>query len=170
MPHVFTASKCVVAISSAPRCRKCCTIAVASAPPSFGSVPVPTSSSSTSAGNCSSRSIVTRLLMWDENVLRLASIDCSSPMSANTQRNTGSFAAPAGTCNPACAINANSPAVFNATVLPPVFGPVINSTRFGGSRNTSTGTARSSIGCRAAFRCMEVSMVNSGSMPFTFEL
>ena len=30
--------------------------------------------------------------MCDENVLRLASIDCSSPMSANTDRNTGSFA------------------------------------------------------------------------------
>ena len=32
------------------------------------------------------------LAMWPENVLRLAEIDCSSPMSANTELNTGSFA------------------------------------------------------------------------------
>ena len=108
--------------------------------------------------------------MCDENVLRLASIDCSSPMSANTQRNTGSFATVAGRCSPDCAIKANRPAVLSATVLPPVLGPVINSTRFGGSRNTSTGTARSSIGWRAALRCRLVSIVNSGSMPLTFEL
>ena len=30
-------------------------------------------------------------VMRAENVLRLASIDCSSPMSAKTVRNTGSF-------------------------------------------------------------------------------
>ena len=84
--------------------------------------------------------------MCDENVLRLASIDCSSPMSANTDRNTGSLATVAGRCRPACAISANSPAVLSATVLPPVFGPVISRTRFGGSSSTSTGTARSSIG------------------------
>ena len=100
MPHVFTASKCVVATTSAPRWRKCWTMAVARAPPSFGSVPVPTSSSSTSAGNCISRSIDTRLVMCDENVLRLFSIDCSSPMSANTERNTGIRATVAGTCRP----------------------------------------------------------------------
>ena len=100
MPHVFTASKCVVAITRAPRCRKCWTIAVASAPPSLGSVPVPTSSSRTSAGSCRSRSIETRFVMCDEKVLRLASIDCSSPMSANTERNTGSFATAAGRCRP----------------------------------------------------------------------
>ena len=29
----------------------------------------------------------------------------------------------AGTCSPACAISASRPAVFSATVLPPVFGP-----------------------------------------------
>ena len=108
--------------------------------------------------------------MCDENVLRLASIDCSSPMSANTDAEHRSRADFAGTCRPACAISANSPAVFSATVLPPVFGPVMSSTRFGGSISTSTGTACSSIGCRAAVNCRLVSMVNSGSMPFTFEL
>ena len=49
-------------------------------------------------------------------------------------------------------------------------GPVISSTRLGGSSSTSTGTARSSIGWRAAFSCRLVSIVNSGSMPLTFEL
>ena len=167
MPHVFTASKCVVATTSAPRWRKCCTMAVARAPPSLGSVPVPTSSSSTSAGSASSRSIDTRLVMCAEKVLRLAVIDCSSPMSANTLRNTGSRAVAAGTCRPAWAISAKSPAVLSATVLPPVLGPVMSSTRLGGSRRTSTGTARSSSGCRAPVSSREVSAVNAGSMPFT---
>ena len=45
------------------------------------------------------------------------------------RRNTGSRASAAGTNRPACAISADSPAVFSATVLPPVFGPVISSTR-----------------------------------------
>ena len=65
------------------------------------------------------------LVMCAENVLRLASIDCSSPMSAKSDRNTGSRdPSAAGMRSPACAIIASSPAVFSATVLPPVFGPV----------------------------------------------
>ena len=64
-----------------------------------------------------------------ENVLRLASIDCSSPMSANIDRKTGSRdPSAAGMRRPACAISASSPAVLSATVLPPVFGPVMSST------------------------------------------
>ena len=111
-------------------------IAVASAPPSAGSVPVPTSSSSTSAGTCSARSIAAMLVMCAEKVLRLAEIDCSSPMSANSVRNTGSVEpAAAGMCSPAWAISASSPAVFSATVLPPVFGPVMSSTRAGGQQH-----------------------------------
>ena len=65
-------------------------MATPSAPPSIGSVPEPTSSSSTSAGIARPRSIDAMLVMCAENVLRLASIDCSSPMSANSERNTGS--------------------------------------------------------------------------------
>ena len=38
----------------------------------------------------------------------------------------------AGISSPACAIIGSSPAVFSATVLPPVFGPVMTSTRVGG--------------------------------------
>ncbi len=162
-------------------------MAVASAPPSFGSVPVPTSSSSTSAGNASSRSIDTMLAMCPENVLRLAAIDCSSPMSAKTERNTGSVAAAAGTCSPACAISASRPAVLIATVLPPVLGPVISRTRVGGSITMSVGTtsagpaaksppsasssrsrtARISSGCRAARSSRRPSIATSGATPLT---
>ena len=117
----------------APRVRKRSTMATPSAPPSIGSVPDPTSSSSTSAGVCRSRSIDTMLLMCAENVLRLASIDCSSPMSAKTDRNTGTREpSAAGIRRPACAIIARRPAVLSATVLPPVFGPVMSSTVDGG--------------------------------------
>ena len=41
---------------------------------------------------------------------------------------------------PACAIIASSPAVFSATVLPPVFGPLMMSCRFSGSRPSVSGT------------------------------
>ena len=44
--------------------------------------------------------------MCAENVLRLAEIDCSSPMSANIDLKTGSCdPCSAGTCSPACAIS-----------------------------------------------------------------
>ena len=81
------------------------------------------------------------LVMCAENVLRLASIDCSSPMSAKSDRNTGSRdPSAAGMRSPACAISASSPAVFSATVLPPVFGPVISRTVAGGITLIVTGT------------------------------
>ena len=130
-------------------------IAVASAPPSFGSVPPPASSSSTSAGSASALSIATTFAMCAENVLRLSAIDCSSPMSANTLWKTGTCEpSAAGMSSPACAMIGSSPAVLSATVLPPVFGPVITSTCAGGTSTTSTGVTsvpRSmSSGCRAA--------------------
>ncbi len=90
------------------------------------------------------------LVMCHENVLRFAAIDCSSPMSAKTERKTGSRASAAGTNSPACAISALRPAVFSATVLPPVFGPVTRSTVIGGIRRMSTGTgARAGTSPRA---------------------
>ena len=64
-------------------------IAIASAPPSIGSVPAPASSSSTSAGSLERGVHVDDVAMCAENVLRLAAIDCSSPMSAKTDWNTG---------------------------------------------------------------------------------
>ena len=54
--------------------------------------------------------------------------------------------AAAGTCSPAWAINTSSPAVFSATVLPPVFGPVTTSTVVGGTILMSTGTGSDGSG------------------------
>src|SRR3954471_2009530 len=81
------------------------------------------------------------LVMCAEKVLRLASIDCSSPMSAKSDRNTGRREpSAAGMRRPDCAIRTKSPAVFSATVLPPVFGPVTSSTVAGGITLIVTGT------------------------------
>ena len=90
--------------------------------------------------------MATMLAMCPEKVLRLCAMDCSSPISANTERNTGTCESSAtGMSNPACARRGSSPAVFSATVLPPVFGPVITRTFTGGISRRSTGT-----GSRAA--------------------
>ena len=58
-------------------------------------------------------------------------------------------------------MSASSPTVFIATVLPPVFGPVITSTDDSPSMPTDTGTASSpSSGCRAS-----TSRMTSGASP-----
>ena len=57
---------------------------------------------------------------------------CGTPASASRR--------PPGSADPACAISDSSPAVLSATVLPPVFGPVMTSTRTGGISRMSTGT------------------------------
>ena len=104
--------------------------------------------------------------MCAENVLRLASIDCSSPMSAKSDRKTGSRdPSAAGMRSPACAINASSPAVFSATVLPPVFGPVMSRIVAGGMTLIVTGTGLLSSGWRAACSSNAPSVDSTGSMP-----
>ena len=83
-------------------------------------------------------------MICQPNVLRLAAMDCSSPMSANTDLNTGTLeSGSAGTCRPACAISASRPAVLSATVLPPVLGPVMSSVVYGGTSLMSTGVGAS---------------------------
>lgn len=70
--------------------------------------------------------ILTVLVMCDENVLKLCSILCSSPISAYIFLNTAmSEWSRAGMNKPDCAISVRSPTVFNETVLPPVLGPVM---------------------------------------------
>ena len=59
-------------------------IAVARAAPSVGSVPAPNSSNKTKESLSASLIIPTILVKWDENVDKLCSILCSSPISANT--------------------------------------------------------------------------------------
>ena len=105
-------------------------------------------------------------VMCAEKVLRLASIDCSSPMSANSERNTGRRdPSAAGIRRPDCAISAKRPAVFSATVLPPVFGPVTSRTVAGGMTLIVTGTAFFTIGWRAACSSNAPSVESAGSIP-----
>ena len=77
-----------------------CQQACASAEPSSGSVPAASSSSSTRDRSPAESRIETSVLRWAENVDRLISIDCRSPMSASTWSKTGSTAASAGGRSP----------------------------------------------------------------------
>jgi hypothetical protein len=87
-------------------------------------------------------------------------------MSANTDRNTGSREpSAAGIISPDCAISARRPAVFSATVFPPVFGPVISNTVAGGMILIVTGTAALSNGCRAACSSKAPSLERRGTIP-----
>ncbi|OPZ64523.1 MAG: hypothetical protein BWY85_01118 [Firmicutes bacterium ADurb.Bin506] len=101
---------------------------MANAAPSCGSVPAPSSSRSTRESESASRRVSMIWVRCDENVDRLCSMLCSSPMSANTLPNTAiSVPGSAGTCSPAWAISVSRPTVLSVTVLPPVFGPVMTS-------------------------------------------
>ena len=72
----------MVATSAAPLSSSRSTIAIASADPSAGSVPAPSSSSSTSDRGPARSSTSMMAVMWPEKVESDCSIDCSSPMSA----------------------------------------------------------------------------------------
>ena len=64
----------------------------------------------------------------DENVDKLCSMDCSSPISAYIFENTAaSEESPAVICSPDAAIIDSKPTVLSVTVLPPVLGPVTTS-------------------------------------------
>ena len=59
-------------------------MAMASAAPSVGSVPAPSSSNSARDLGVTFFRMSTMLVMWEEKVDSDCSMDCSSPMSANT--------------------------------------------------------------------------------------
>ena len=101
----------------------------------------PISSSSTSERPSASRERRSRFVMCAEKVESAASIDCASPMSARNAVNTGKLALVAGTGIPACAIIASSAVVLRATVLPPVFGPLMISWRSFEVSSKTRGTA-----------------------------
>ena len=65
----------------------------------------------------------------------------------------------------------SSPAVLSATVLPPVFGPVMTSARAGGMSSTSTGVTSMpramSSGCRAPRSSSRPSLDTVGCTPPT---
>ena len=63
--------------------------------------------------------------MCDENVDKLCSMLCSSPMSTYISSNIPiTLFSEAGIIIPHIAISTSNPAVFSETVLPPVLGPV----------------------------------------------
>src|SRR5699024_6474347 len=94
--------------------------------PSYGSVPAPSSSNKTTDSSSTCSIMDTIFDICDENVLKFCSIDCSSPISANTSEKTAIWQpSSAGTCKPDWTIKVHKPTIFNVTVVPPVFGPVI---------------------------------------------
>ena len=71
----------------------------------------------------------------------------------------------AGMRSPACIIIASRPAVFSATVFPPVFGPVTSSVVAGARILIVTGTACFRSGWRAAWSSNAPSFDRRGSTP-----
>ena len=101
-------------------------MAFARAAPSTGSVPAHNSSRSTSELSSHSFKIEIILTIWDEKVDSESSMLCSSPISANILSNMAiSLFSFAGIIIPHMVIKHIMPTVLSATVLPPVFGPVI---------------------------------------------
>ena len=101
--------------------------ACASAEPSTGSVPAASSSSSTSersVGRVEDRDDVAR--RGRRRSRGSSRSTARSPMSASTWSKTGSAAVSAGGRSPDWWSSAARPSVFSATVLPPVFGPLID--------------------------------------------
>ena len=89
--------------------------------------------------------------MCPENVDRLCAMLCSSPMSMKTAGKTETTdVSSAGMKRPVCAISVSRPIVFSATVLPPVFGPVMSRTRKSSPSSTSIGTTVGRIEQRVA--------------------
>ena len=117
-------------------------IAFASACPSSGSVPPPSSSMSARLFASARARMPMILLIWEENVDRFSSIDCASPISQKIDAKTEtSVPSAAGRNRPQHAIMQNSPHIFSVTVLPPVFGPEINKKRSLPPKASETGIA-----------------------------
>ena len=86
--------------------------------------------------------------IWPEKVDKLCCKDCSSPISAKILSNQGnSTGSRAATNIPAFAIKAANPKVLRVTVLPPVLGPVMATTRMCGPIVKSTGTTGKPCSC-----------------------
>ena len=105
----------------------CSKILIARFAPSIGSVPEPSSSSNIKDSDVKFFNISTIFVIWDENVLSELLISWSSPISVNILSKTYiEELSSQGIARPEHAIQVKSPTVFNVTVFPPVFGPVIN--------------------------------------------
>ena len=99
---------------------------IANAEPSSGSVPEPNSSSMINEFSSALLIISITLCICAENVDRFCSILWLSPISTRMLLNTDIWLlSDTGIIRPHIVIAVRSPTVFKATVLPPVFGPVI---------------------------------------------
>ena len=110
--------------------------------------------------------------MCAENVLRFSSIDCSSPISHKMSCISPiSVPRSQGQGKPASAMHTSNPVVFSATVLPPIFGPVITMVRRSDSsseRSIGTGSSLKS-GCHALTKDNPGCSFRVGKLPFHFE-
>ena len=140
---------------------------IARAAPSVGSVPAPISSNNIRLLLSAFFRISTVLVICELKVLRLCSILCSSPISANISSNTAiSEWSSAGMLSPASAIRVRRPTVFSETVLPPVLGPVIIRRLKSVPRYISIGTTLcgSMRGCLPFFMLMRPSVFITGRL------
>ena len=127
--YSLSALKCDVITAFAPTFLISFVIATASALPSAGSVPAPSSSRSKSVSGVISFINDTMFLRCPENVDKDCSMDCSSPISVKMLENVEiSLSAPAGINMPESAMTSRIPTSLSVTVLPPAFGPVISIT------------------------------------------
>ncbi len=153
----------------APLPRSSSKIAVASAAPSTGSVPAPSSSKSTRLFSSASEIIFIIFFICAEKVESDCSMLCSSPMSASTLPKTDtSLFSSAGIKRPHMAIRVKRPIVFSVTVLPPVLGPVITSVSKLVPSSMSVGTtlSLSMRGCLALCSSILPSLFNLGLVAF----
>ncbi len=167
----FNAPRCVVARVTARRRVSVFKTAVARAPPSAGSVPLPISSSSTSEPAPARSSMSRSWATWAEKVDRLAAMDWRSPMSANTPPNTGKVDwGPIGGMMPLCAIRHSNPTALISTVLPPVFGPDTRTVNSSGASSRSNGTTATLEPTSNGWRPLRTSsgpVPIAGANPFT---
>jgi hypothetical protein len=142
----LSAPRWVVARVRAPRRVSDTSAAAASAAPSAGSVPLPTSSSRTREPSSASSRISRSSVRWALKVDRLAAMDCRSPMSEKMRRQTGSaLPGPTGGMIPLWASATCSPTALSSTDFPPVLGPerrmVRSPSAMVRSKGTTTGGA-----------------------------
>ena len=132
--------------------------------PSAGSVPEPSSSITTRLSEFNRSIISSTFLIWAENVDRFSVRFCPSPISHKNELFMQISASPQVTCSPHWAIRQFRATVFIATVLPPVFGPVITMPFVPFPSSNCSGTHRSfSIsGCLASFKRIRLSVFICG--------
>ena len=166
-PKTFSEVWCVEITVMHPIRRKCSAMATASAAPSSGSVAEPSSSSKHQRVRC--RSARDEVDVGDVGGER-REILLDRLVVADVREHGiehGNSARSAGTGMPDCAIRASRPTVFRVTVLPPVFGPVMTSSRRSPSSSMLMGTTCPPFAFRFRLqqRVARVDAESAGRMP-----